>query len=102
MRLEKEAGQGRPTNHSEKRAEQYCQENEPSVPFVAIVDCRDSQKHEDNRLRRAAQHFQGIFYCCVGLAGYVGLHIVLHRDATESYAGENICENYHLHTCKHG
>jgi len=37
------------TNNAEKRAKQYCQQDEPSVPLMAIVDCRNTQKHENNR-----------------------------------------------------
>jgi hypothetical protein len=79
------------TNDSENRAENYCQENKPGVPSVVVVDRSNSQEHENNRFRGAAQHLQGIFYCCVGFVRYIGLHIIFHGYTTKSYsASESI------------
>jgi predicted tellurium resistance membrane protein TerC len=53
---------------------------------VAIVDRCNSQEHENNCFRGAAQHFQGIFYGCMGFVRYIGLHIIFHGYTTKSYS----------------
>jgi hypothetical protein len=55
---------------------------------VAVVDGGNTEEHEDDGLRRAAQHLQGIFDRRVRLVRYIGLHVIFHGYTTKSYSAE--------------
>ena len=71
------------TDCSEKGAKENGQQNEGRVPVVLVMDGVDAQKHENDRLRAAAQHLHGVFDGRVRLGRYVALDIVLHRYAAK-------------------
>lgn len=52
---------------------------------MALVDRRDAQEHEDDRLRGTAQHFHRVFDRRVRLVGNVGFYVVFHGDTAEGY-----------------
>lgn len=86
------------TNGTEDRTEKYRQQDEGRVPVVLIVDGINAQKHEDDRLRAAAQHLHGIFDGCVGLWRNVTFNIILHRDATKRDSVPSQNKNLQSHT----
>lgn len=45
---------------------------------------RHPQEHEDNRLRRAAQHFHGVLYRCMRFMRDIRFDVVFHRYAAKS------------------
>lgn len=63
---------------------------------MAIIDCCHSEEHEDDSFRGATQHFQGVFYSCMGLVRYIGLNIILHGNSTKSYSVENKNQHYKI------
>lgn len=72
------------TDDAEDRTEYYCEDNEPRVPNVITIDCRNSEEHENNCFWRAAQHLQGILDGCMGFMRYIGFHVIFHGNTTES------------------
>lgn len=50
---------------------------------MLVVDRVHTKEHEDDRLRRAAQHLHGVFDGGVRLWRDVAFHVVLHRDAAK-------------------
>ena len=55
---------------------------------MLVVNGVDTEQHEDDCLRAAAQHFHGVLDGRVGFGWYVGLHIILHGEAAE-HDGQN-------------
>ena len=49
------------TDCSVNTAEQDCEQDEGSVPFVLVVYGTYTQEHEYDRLRAVAQHLQATF-----------------------------------------
>lgn len=72
------------TNSSIEGTERNRTHNKPCVPIVSIVDCSNTQKHEDNGFRRRTEHLHSILDCSMRFVGNVGFHIVLHGYPTES------------------
>lgn len=50
---------------------------------MIFIDGGDAQKHEDYGFRGTTEHLHSVLYCRMGLVGYVGLHVVFHRDSAE-------------------
>lgn len=50
---------------------------------MVLVDSRNTEEHENDRLRAAAQHLHGVLDGRVRLVGDVRLHVVLHCYTTE-------------------
>lgn len=74
-------------HRAEDGAEENRQHDEPNVPLVVVLDGGHAEEHEDDGLRGAGQHLQGVLDGRVRLVRDVRLDVVLHSDAAEGDAG---------------
>ena len=74
------------TNKSEQQTENQRQQNERSVPFMAVDHSGNTKVHEDDGFAHGSKHFHEVFDGSVRLLGNIPLHITLHSNATKRTA----------------
>ena len=75
-----------PTNESEEQTEQQRQQNERSIPFMAVDHSGNTKVHKDDSFAHGSKHFHEVFNGSVRLLGNIPLHITLHSNATKRTA----------------